>query len=667
MAVVLGTAGHIDHGKTSLVRALTGQDCDRLEEEKRRGITIELGFAWLDLPDGERLGIVDVPGHERFVKNMVAGAAGVDMVMLVIAADEGVMPQTREHLEICSLLGIRTGLVALTKTDMVEPDWLDMVTEDVRAFLAGTFLADAPVFPVSSATGEGLEALRAALTALAGSLAPRPRSDIFRLPVDRAFSMKGHGTVVTGTVISGRCAVGEALCFMPPDLPTRARSLQRHGKPAQDVAAGQRCAVNVQGLEVADIERGFVLARPGELFPSSRWMVRLTCLASAPRALRQRVEIHFHHGTRECPARVVFRDRDKLAPGETALAELRFKEPLAGVFGDHCVLRAGSPLRTVAGGPLVSPLPPELRRNNPRFAENLRLLAALPALREAVDAPAAPKGDGKAAATPKGTAKARDAACAAFSAALLDLRGATGADEALLRVLSGLPRNVQEAGLQLLAARGQALCFDKDAHAWIGRPAFDALLAACLQRGADLHRKEPLKPAFTRGALCTGWSARLAPRLTQKILDQALKQGELAIEGEGLRLAGHEVSLAADQAGLRAAMLAAHTDGGLTPPNLKDVLEELGVAPKAAAPVLRLLCESGELVKIKEGLYYHGPALTDILERVRQWFADHDNLDVAGLKEITGLSRKYLIALLEYMDNAHITVRVGDQRRYRGR
>ena len=233
-------------------------------------------------------------------------------------------------------------------------------------------------------------------------------------------------------------------------------------------------------------------------------------------------------------------------------------------------------------------------------------------------------------------------------------------------MLSGLPRNVQEAGLQLLAARGQALCFDKDAHAWIGRPAFDALLAACLQRGADLHRKEPLKPAFTRGALCTGWSARLAPRLTQKILDQALKQGELAIEGEGLRLAGHEVSLAADQADLRAALLAAHADGGLTPPNLKDVLEELGVAPKAAAPVLRLLCESGELVKIKEGLYYHGPALTDILERVRQWFADHDNLDVAGLKEITGLSRKYLIALLEYMDNAHITVRVGDQRRYRG-
>jgi selenocysteine-specific elongation factor len=590
------------------------------------------------------------------------------MVMLVIAADEGVMPQTREHLEICSLLGIRTGLVALTKTDMVEPDWLEMVTEDVRAFLAETFLAGAPIFPVSSATGEGVEALRAALVSLAGGLAPQPRSDIFRLPVDRVFSMKGHGTVVTGTVISGRCAVGDELCFMPSGPATRARSLQRHGRPAQDVAAGQRCAVNVQSVEVADVERGLVLAHPGELFPSPRWMVRLTCRPSAPRALRQRVEIHFHHGTRECPARVVFRDREKLAPGETALAELRFREPLAGVYGDHCVLRAGAPLRTVAGGPLVSPLPPELRRSDPRFAENLRLLAGLPALRAAVDAPLAQKDSGgKDAPSPKSAAKARDAACAAFLAAVLELRAAAGADEARLRALTGLPRSALETGLQLLAARGAALCFDKEARAWIGRPAFDALLAACLARGADLHRKEPLKPAFTRGALGGGWRARRAPRRGQRGLAPALRPGDRGADGDGLRLAGHQVSLAADQEGLRAALLKAHAAAGLAPPNLKEVLEALDVTPKAAAPVLRLLCESGELVKIKEGLCYHGPALTEIMERVRQWFADHDNLDVAGLKELTGLSRKYLIALLEYMDNARITVRVGDQRRYRGR
>ncbi|QCC84554.1 selenocysteine-specific translation elongation factor [Desulfovibrio desulfuricans] len=657
MAVVLGTAGHIDHGKTSLVRALTGIDCDRLQEEKRRGITIELGFAWVDLPGGERMGIVDVPGHERFVKNMVAGAAGVDMVMLVIAADEGIMPQTREHLEICSLLGIRTGLVALTKTDMVDADWLEMVQEEVRGFLAGTFLDGAPIFPVSATTGEGIDALRDYLVRTAADLPAQRRSDIFRLPVDRVFSMKGHGTVVTGTVISGVCNLGDELRFMPADLPTRARGLQRHGKPADSVQPGQRCAVNVQGLDVDDIDRGFVLARPGELFPSSRWLVRLTCLSSAPRALRQRVEIHFHHGTRECAARVVFRDRDKLAPGETALAELRFKEPMVGVFGDHCVLRAYSPLRTVAGGLLVSPLPPELRAKDPELADKLRQLQALPELHNAAEA----MGGGKA------EAKARDEARAQMLGGALTLCGAGGADEARLRALTGLARPAVEAALQMLSTRGEALCWDKESRCWIAKIPFEKLLAACLERGAELHRREPLKPGFTRGALCTGWSRNLPPKLVQKVLDQAMKQGLLVTEGEGLRLQSHIVSLAADQAGLRQKLLDAHASAGLTPPNAKDVLEALGVTPKEAAPVLHLLCESGDLVKIKDGLYYHGPVLTDILDRVRGWFASHDNLDVAGLKELLGLSRKFLIALLEYMDNERITVRVGDQRRYRGR
>lgn len=656
MAVVLGTAGHIDHGKTSLVRALTGIDCDRLEEEKRRGITIELGFAWVDLPGGERLGIVDVPGHERFVKNMVAGAAGVDFVMLVIAADEGIMPQTREHLEICSLLGIRSGFVALTKTDMVDADWLGMVRDEISGFLEGSFLEGAPIFPVSSATGEGVDALREHIIRMAAELPPQRRSDIFRLPVDRVFSMKGHGTVVTGTVISGGCKTGDELRFMPPDLPTKARGLQRHGKPTEAVQPGQRCAINVQGLEVSEIERGFVLARPGELFPSTRWLVRLSCLASSPRALRQRVEIHFHHGTRECPARLVFRDREKLAPGETALAELRFKEPMVGVFGDHCVLRAYSPLRTVAGGFLVSPLPPELRAKDPARADKLRMLGELPALRDAAEAPGAGKAE----------TKARDEARAALVSTVLELRGAEGADESRLRVLAGLPRQPLEAALQLLSTRGEALCWDKENRCWMGKRPLEQLLAACLERAAELHKRAPLNPAFTRGALCTGWSKNLPPKLVQKILDQALKQGDLATEGEGLRLKTHTVSLAADQAGLRQKILDAHIRGGLTPPNAKDVLEELAVTPKEAAPVLRLLCEEGALVKIKDGLYYHGPALSGILESVRQWFENHDNLDVGGLKELLGLSRKYLIALLEYMDNEHITVRVGDQRRFRG-
>ena len=647
MAVVLGTAGHIDHGKTSLVRALTGIDCDRLEEEKRRGITIELGFAWVDMPDGERLGIVDVPGHERFVKNMVAGASGVDFVMLVIAADEGVMPQTREHLEICSLLGIRRGFVALTKIDMVDEDWLALVTEDVRQFTAGTFLEGAPIFPVSAATGQGVDALKKYLVDSVRKMPAREGSDIFRLPVDRVFTLKGHGTVVTGTVASGAVEAGEEVCILPQGALSRARSLQCHGAPAEVVRAGRRCAMNVQGVEVDDIRRGDVVCRPGTLFPSRRWMIRHSCLASAPRPLRQRTEVHFHHGTRECAARVRFFDRDRLAPGESCLAEARFSEDMVGVFGDHCVLRAYSPLRTVAGGTVVSPLPPELRTRDPRRAEKLALLERLPEL-------AAPD-------------YLTERTAGDLIAAALALAGDAGADEPRLQALTGLAATPLHKRLLDMASRGDALCWDKESRAWITAEGMQRLIDACVARTGQCHAREPLKPAVSQGAVCAGWSAGLPPRLTQKALELAQKKGLLVKEGDGLRLPSHSVSLGGDAGRLRAALLAVHDKAGLTPPNLKDALEQAGATEKQAAPVLRLLCEEKRLVRLKDGLYCSRAAVDEALEKVRAWFADHDDLDVGGLKSLLGLSRKYLIALLEYMDRERITVRVGDKRQYRGR
>ncbi|WP_346666773.1 selenocysteine-specific translation elongation factor [uncultured Desulfovibrio sp.] len=647
MALVLGTAGHIDHGKTSLVRALTGIDCDRLEEEKRRGITIELGFAWAELPDGERLGIVDVPGHERFVKNMVAGAAGVDFVMLVIAADEGVMPQTREHLDICTLLGITRGFVALTKIDMVDAQWLELVQEDVRTFLKGSFLEHAPIFPVSSVTGEGLDALRAYIHRCAAGIPPRRPTDLFRLPIDRVFGMKGHGTVVTGTVISGSLESGEELVAMPEGVAVRARALQRHGEAAEVVRAGQRCAVNVQGTEMDSLHRGQVLARPGSLFPSRRWLLQLICLPSAPRALRQRTEVHFHHGTQECAARVVFFDRDRLAPGESCLAELRFSQPLAGVFGDHCVIRAYSPLRTVAGGSIVSPLPPELRARDPRRAHNLETFRQLAAL-----------------ATP---AHLAEDGGMALVLAIMAIRHIQGCDVPTLQALSGLPAPQLHKLLVDLASRGKLLCWNKEQRQWIDGEAFTQLMQAACARAAELHRKHPLKPSHGQGAICAGWSKDLPPRLVQRVLESAVKKGLLVQEGDGLRLPSHTVSLAGDQQGLRQKLLAAHEAGGMAPPNLKDVLAELGVSQKEAAPVLRLLCEEKALVRVADGLYYAAAPLEEILSRTRQWFAAHDDLDLAGLKEITGLSRKFLIALLEYMDREKITVRVGDARHLRSR
>ncbi len=644
MPVVLGTAGHIDHGKTSLVKRLTGVDCDRLEEEKRRGITIELGFAQLGLPENRRLSIIDVPGHERFVRNMVAGAAGIDFVMLVIAADEGVMPQTREHLEICSLLGIKSGLVALTKIDRVDADLLELAREDIRAFLQGTFLEDAPVFPVSAHTGEGIETLIAELARMEKALAPERRSDLFRLPVDRVFTMRGHGTVVTGTMISGSIAVGDEVVLQPSGKTSKVRGLQSHGETVQLAPAGRRTAVNLQGLEVADVQRGEVLSRPGVLFPSLRWIVRLSCLPSSPRALRHRGEAHFHHGTREVQARLYFFDRDKLQPGETALCEVRFAEPMCGVFGDACVVRSFSPLRTGAGGVLVHPLGVTLRKRSPDYSRRLDLLASAAASADVREE--------------EGRAEAEEAR----ALAMLELAGTDGVSFAALCLAVNLESRRLDKMLQNLSAKGRASCFDKEERVFVGGVAEQALAEACLAFFSAFHQENPMKPGLSRGAATSGWGKGLAPKLVHFVLERLVRQGKLVAAGDVLHLPGHRVTLASDQSALRSKILSAHAEAGTAPPNMKDVLESLGVNAKEAAPVLKIMQDAGELVRVAEGIWYEGAALAGILGKAQGWFADHDNLDLAGLKDITGLSRKYLIALLEYFDREKITVRVGDKR-----
>ncbi len=636
MPLVLGSAGHIDHGKTSLVRALTGIDCDRLEEEKRRGITIELGFAHFELPSGERLGIVDVPGHERFVKNMVAGAAGIDFVMLIIAADEGVMPQTREHLEICSLLGIKHGFVALTKIDMVDEEWISLVQEDVKTFLQGTFLEDAPIFPVSSLTKQGLDALREHVVQCSKTLSPSRESTLFRLPVDRIFSMKGHGTVVTGTLLAGEVSLGDEAIFMPQEVETKIRSIQWHGHAAEDAGAGQRCALNVQGVEVGEVPRGAVLTHPNTLFPATRWMVHLQCLSSAPRALRARTEIHFHHGAREVAARLYFFDRDRLEPGQSALTEIRFQEPMVGVFGDRCVVRAYSPLRTVAGGVLVHPLPQPLRRKDADFDTRLTLLQDLHTL--------------------EGVKNFEQRVL--HQLALADIEGLSFAE---LMVLSNGNAKKLEKLLQSLGAK--VTCFDKDEKRYIFGEALQKLMQHCLEQAAAFHKRDPLKAGMARGVLCP----KQRPKLAHLVIERCLRSGTLVAEGDVLRLASHTVELSLDASSLKEQILAAHGAAGLTPPNLKDVLDELKVDAKKAAPVLKMLCDEKQLVRVKEGLYYAAPVIEDIRNRVRVWFDNHDDLDPAGLKEILdGISRKYLIALLEYMDRERITMRVGDKRQWRG-
>ena len=531
MPIIMGTAGHIDHGKTTLIRALTGIDCDRLEEEKRRGITIELGFAFLDLGEGpeQRLSIVDVPGHERFVKNMVAGAAGIDFVLLVIAADEGVMPQTREHLEICSLLGIRTGLVALTKTDMVDEEWLEMVTDDVVGFLQGTFLEGAPIIPVSSTTRQGLDRLTREITDLAGVLKPQRRTDLFRLPVDRAFTMKGYGSVITGTMISGSIGLGEDICIYPKGLETKVRGLQSHGQSVELAPAGRRTAVNLQGVDLDDLERGNVLARPGTMFPHDVWDLEVTCLSSSPRALKHRTEIHFHHGSRETLARLYFMDRDKLAPGEKAVCQARFTEPMVGAYGDRVVVRAFSPLRTVAGGVLLNPLGRKVKR----FSETVGDIASL----------AATEGDN-------------------LPLAQLLLAGKEGCSFAQLRILTNLESKALEKALQNLSAKQLAFCFDREERVYVSGRTATELTESAMAHVLKFHDKEPMKLGMSRSALSSSWGRSLKPKLFHFVVERLLKQGDLMSDQEVLRHKDHEVSLGEDQETLREKFVQAYVQGG---------------------------------------------------------------------------------------------------------
>jgi selenocysteine-specific elongation factor len=628
----MGTAGHIDHGKTTLVKALTGIDCDRLSEEKKRGITIELGFAFLDFEDDSRLSVVDVPGHERFVKNMVAGAAGIDFVLLVIAADEGIMPQTREHLEICSLLGIDTGMVALTKTDMVDEEWLEMVQEEVASYLEPTFLGGTPIIPVSAHTGQGVPELRAELKKLMDRFAPRRRSDLARLPVDRTFTMKGYGTVVTGTLISGNFKVGDDVVLYPDETPARIRTLQSHGQGVEVAPAGRRTAVNLQGLEVQDVSRGEILARPGTMFPSEVWDIELTMLESSPRALKHRKEVHFHHGSREIMARIYLNDRDKLAPGETAVCQVRFTQPLASVYGDRIVLRSFSPLRTIAGGRVLSPVGHKVKR----FSDAQKKLEAL-------------------------TAESPEEVIAAQ----LDLAGPQGRSFAELLTMTDLESKALEKTLNGMAGKQLALMFDKDERRYAYGPLVSELMEGLVAWLGEFHRKQSMKPGVQRGELASTWGRKLPAKLLHLVLERLMKKGDVVGDQEILRLKDHKVSLASDTAKVRELILGAYEKGGIRPPNLKDVLEPTKMDFKQAAPIFRHLQDEGKLVKIKEEMYYHAPALEDIRNRIIRFFDDNDEMDAQDFKGITDLSRKYAIPVLEHFDKQRLTVRVGDVRKLR--
>jgi selenocysteine-specific elongation factor len=629
--VVVGTAGHIDHGKTALVKALTGTDTDRLPEEKARGITIDLGFAFLEEPDGLTIEVVDVPGHERFVKNMLAGVGGIDIAMLVVAADEGVMPQTREHLAICSLLHIKRGLVALTKMDLAEPDWLELVKDDVAGLVRNTFLEGAPVVPVSAKTGEGVEALRAALRALATAAPARDTDQLARLPIDRVFTIRGFGTVVTGTLTAGRLGVDDRVEVHPKGVQAKIRGLQAHGRPVTEALAGQRTAVNLQNLERGAIDRGDVLGHAGSLVSSVLVDGTLELLKDAPRPLKSRDRVRFHVGTSEIMARVLPLERSELEPGQTSFARFRLEAALVALPGDRFVIRSYSPIVTIGGGTLLDVDPPRFKRKAPALIAHLR------ALREG---------------TPEDVLEE-----------YIRHVGGTGVRTTALasRVPFG-PGRLRTL-LEALQADGRVLAIDRD---WfLHRESIDRLRLLAIAALEEFHRIHPLRPGMSREEL-RGRAGGADERVFAHLVSALETKGVVRSERDKVRLASHEVRLSPEQQRIVDAVEESFLKAEAAPPSPEEALGRAGLAGDEEHELFQLLVEGRKLVRVKESLYFHTRALDTIQDKLVALLRERKEIGPGDIKDLLGISRKYAIPLLEHFDVRRVTTRVGERRVLRG-
>jgi len=629
--VVAGTAGHIDHGKTSLVKALTGTDTDRLPEEKARGITIDLGFAFLEEPDGLTIEIVDVPGHERFVKNMLAGVGGIDLALLVIAADEGVMPQTREHLAICSLLHIKSGMVALTKTDMVEPDWLELVRDDVARLLDGTFLAGCPIVPVSSKTGEGLPELRAALGALARSVPAKALDRTARLPVDRVFTVRGFGTVVTGTLTAGRLAIDERVEVYPRGLESKVRGLQVHSHAVESAQAGQRTAVNLQGVERTAIERGDVVAPAGMLVQTVLLDATVELLADAPRTLKLRERVRFHVGTQEVMARVLLVGETELPQGRASFGRFRLEAPVVALPGDRYVIRTYSPILTIGGGTLLDVAPPRFKRKAPALRAHLELLAT-----------------GSAAEVVEEHLRQAGAA----GARLVDLRARTPFGPELLRTL-----------LEGLQKSGAVVAVDREAY--LHRDANDRLRAATLGLLEAFHAEHPLRGGISREELRSR-AGNAQEKVFAQLLGTLETEGVVRSEKDQVRLASHTIRLSPEQQRVVDGVEAEFRRALAAPPAVEETLAKFGVKGTEKHELFQLLLADRKLVRVRESLYFHAAALQEIQDTLVAHLRARKELSPADMKDLFGVSRKYAIPLMEYFDAQRVTVRQGERRVLRG-
>ncbi|MGA2744348.1 MAG: selenocysteine-specific translation elongation factor [Candidatus Sulfotelmatobacter sp.] len=633
-SIIVGTAGHIDHGKTALVKALTGIDADRLAEEKRRGITIDLGFAHLDLPGANsepiHIGFVDVPGHERFVRNMLAGVGGIDLVLLVIAADESIKPQTREHFDILQLLGVQRGITVLTKSDAVDAETLDVVRLEAEEFLRGSFLEGQSIVAVSSLTGAGLDDLKRAMIAAAAEVRPRDVDALARLPVDRVFTMKGFGTVVTGTLVAGTIRREEELEVFPAGQKVRVRGVQVHGQAADAAVAGQRTALNLAGASTEDLSRGMTLAPVATFATTRRVDVRLNLLSSAPRPLKSRTRVHFHSNTMETVAEIVLHasihisthGAKQLAPGAQAFARLRLPEPALLLPGDRFIIREFSPVVTIGGGVVLDAAPIPRMPGHENFLQTLE------------------SGDPEVA---LGVRIAR--------------RGQAGISIWRLIAETGWTRNFIEARLGLAVKNARVL---RIGELFVDAPAMVRLQQLIVSSMEGFHRKNSLVNGIAREALRE--QVKASPEVFAASLEMLSREKKVEVAGELVRLPGHGVVMKDEEAESKQKIEAAFAGSGLKVPALPEVLAGLKVDKGRAQKIVTLLLRDKVLIKVSDELVFHRSALEELRRVVAAQKTRSPKMDVATFKELTGVSRKYAIPLLEYLDRERVTRRVGDAR-----
>lgn len=625
--IIIGTAGHVDHGKTALIKALTGIETDRIKEEKKRGITIELGFAYLDLPDGEKAGIIDVPGHEKFVKNMLAGAGGIDLALLVIAADEGFMPQTREHLGILSLLNIPEGIIVITKKDMVDEDWLEVVCDDIRNEVKGTFLENAQMIPVSSYTGEGIEELKQAIFQLIDQKTQIKNLDVpFRIPVDRIFSVEGFGTVITGTLIEGTMKVGDPVTVYPSRIESRIRNLQVHSQDVQEAYAGQRVAVNLAGLKKTDLNKGDVIAVPDSMHTTMMIDIHLTVLKDCDREIRNATRLHLYHGARDILCKIVLLDRDSVGAGESCYAQLRLEEEIAVKTGDRFVLRFYSPVETIGGGVILDSNPFKHKRNDAAVLESLKLKEG-------------------------GSDREK------ISAALRDYSARFETLD-FLQIQTGIPKEQFEQQINKLIK--DKVAFRVSDNVVIHTDYLNRLKDSAVKLLESYHKENPLREGMKKDEFRNKLIKYEDISVVDKITDSLVNRKVLKYVNNCVALADFEVQQDNNQQEIENAFL----QGGFSPESPDQIAARFPKV-KNFKQVLESLVNTGKLVRVEEKILLHADYYNKALTLAKEHVDQNGQITLAEMRDLMGASRKFAVAVLEYWDKRGITKKVGDARTFK--